>query len=76
MALSEVTQAIVVYVERLDPVQQSQVLAFAQQLAAQQRRGTPGAELLAFAGGIDAHTLADLHQAITADCETVDPNEW
>jgi hypothetical protein len=39
-------------------------------------RGTPGRELLQFAGTIEPDDLALMKQAIEEGCEKVDANEW
>jgi hypothetical protein len=39
-------------------------------------RGTPGRDLLRFAGTLDSADLAAMARAIEEGCEAVDPNEW
>ena len=56
--------------------QQRRVLEFAQSLAAAPPKGTPGQELLRFAGTIEADDLALIAQAIEDDCERIDHGEW
>jgi hypothetical protein len=58
----------------LTPSQQQQVLSFARSLPSQ--KGTPGHELLSFAGTIDMDELKSIQQAIQADCERIDSDEW
>lgn len=67
MTTPSLEKEILEYVRRLTPVQQSQVLAFAQNLAAMTVKGTPGSELLRFAGTIDQQSLDDLAHAVEVD---------
>lgn len=55
---------------------QSQVLEFAQTLAKSQVRGTPGQQLLQFAGSISPEDIQLMREVIEQDCEQVDINEW
>ncbi|NER23692.1 MAG: hypothetical protein F6J86_27185 [Symploca sp. SIO1B1] len=55
---------------------QLQVLEFAQTLVKVEVRGTPGEELLSFAGSIPPDDLQLMREAIEHDCEQVDINEW
>jgi hypothetical protein len=55
---------------------QWQVLEFTRILAKSQVRGTPGQELLRFAGSIPPDDLQLMREAIEQDCEQVDINEW
>lgn len=55
---------------------QWQVLEFARRLVKTEVRGTPGQNLLHFAGSISADDLQMMHQAIEQDCERIDFNEW
>ncbi len=56
--------------------QQRQVLEFARALVTTRVRGVPGQALLQFAGLVDHDDLVLMTQAIEADCEQVQPNEW
>lgn len=38
--------------------------------------GTPGRDLLRFAGRIDTDSAAEMMQAIEEDCNKVDPGAW
>ncbi|WP_256678104.1 MULTISPECIES: hypothetical protein [Fischerella] len=38
--------------------------------------GTPGEQLLRFAGSIPPDDLQEIREAIEQDCERVDINEW
>ncbi|MDY6900970.1 MAG: hypothetical protein SWZ49_23240 [Cyanobacteriota bacterium] len=55
---------------------QSQVLEFARKLVKSEVKGTPGQELLRFAGSIPADDLQLMRDAIEKGCEQVDINEW
>lgn len=75
MTLSALEQEILSHLHNLALPQQREVLAFVRALAATPV-GIPGKELLAFAGAIESHDLAALQQAIDADCEQVNLDEW
>lgn len=55
---------------------QQEVLIFTRQLKASTPVGVPGKSLLQFAGTISLEDLVMMQQAIAADCEQVDLNEW
>ena len=55
---------------------QWQVLEFARTLLKSEVRGTPGRELLRFAGSIPLDDLQLMREAIEKDCEQVDIDEW
>ncbi|WP_193196785.1 hypothetical protein [Nostoc sp. MG11] len=55
---------------------QWQVLEFARILVKSQVRGTPGQQLLRFAGSIPPDDLQLMRKAIEQGCEQVDTNEW
>lgn len=55
---------------------QWQVLEFARTLAKSQVQGTPGQQLLRFAGSIPSDDLQLMREAIEQGCEQVDINEW
>lgn len=55
---------------------QQEVLFFTQKLKITSITGTPGNELLQFAGMIPSEDLKIMRQAIDIDCEQVDLNEW
>jgi predicted GNAT family N-acyltransferase len=55
---------------------QWQVLEFARMLVNAEVRGTPGQQLLRFAGSIPPNDLQLMREAIEQDCERVDSNEW
>ncbi len=55
---------------------QWQVLEFVRALVKAEVRGTPGQQLLRFAGSIPADDLQLMRAAIEQDCEQVDVDEW
>lgn len=55
---------------------QCQVLDFARTLVKVEVRGTPGQQLLRFAGAISPDDLQLMREAIEEGCEQVDVNEW
>ena len=55
---------------------QWQVLEFVRALVKAEVRGTPGQQLLRFAGSIPANDLQLMSEAIEQDCERIDINEW
>jgi hypothetical protein len=55
---------------------QWRVLEFTRALAVSVPRGTPGRQLLSFAGSIPAADLTLMRQAIEEGCERVDADGW
>ena len=55
---------------------QKQVLEFVRSLVKVEIRGTPGQQLLRFAGSIPSDELQLMREAIEQDCERVDIDEW
>lgn len=55
---------------------QRQVLEFVRSLVKAEIRGTPGQQLLRFAGSIPSDDLQLMGEAIEQDCERVDIDEW
>jgi hypothetical protein len=55
---------------------QRQVLEFVRSLVKVEVRGTPGQQLLRFAGSISSDDLQLMREAIERDCERVDIDEW
>ena len=55
---------------------QRQVLEFVRSLVQAEVRGTPGQQLLRFAGSISSADLRLMREAIEQDCEQVDVDEW
>ena len=76
MTESAITQQLVKQMDQLPLESQRKVLDFAQALALALPRGVPGRSLLRFAGAIPADDLKAMSDAIKADCEQVDTDEW
>lgn len=55
---------------------QRKVLEFLHTLRAPAQRGTPGKQLLQYAGLVQPDALAQMQQAIESGCEQVDADEW
>ncbi|HEY9872822.1 MAG TPA: hypothetical protein V6D12_05275 [Candidatus Obscuribacterales bacterium] len=55
---------------------QWQVLEFTRTLGKSQIQGTPGQQLLRFAGSIPPDDLQLMSEAIEQGCEQVDSDEW
>ncbi|MFQ5409693.1 MAG: hypothetical protein ACE5FI_14890 [Anaerolineales bacterium] len=55
---------------------QRKVLDFAQALVVSSPKGIPGKQLLRFAGTMDHDDIRAIEQAIEAECEKVEENEW
>jgi hypothetical protein len=62
-------------VEQLAPPLQRKVVEYAHSLAGSVPRGTPGDQLLRFAGTMTEEEAKEMMEA-TEDCERIDPNEW
>ena len=67
---------VVEQLRTMSPHLQGRVLEFARMLVNAEVRGTPGKELLRFAGSIPPEDLQMMSAAIEQDCEQVDINEW
>ena len=63
-------------VNELAPEDRERVLAYARELKARKSFGTPGRNLVLFAGSISPNDLAAISDAVNAGCEKVDGNEW
>ncbi len=63
-------------VAQLPPPLQRKVVDFARSLAQAKPRGTPGRQLLEFAGILSPEQAKAMMEAIEEDCERIDPNEW
>ena len=59
--------------ELLSKEQQDKALAYIKSLLTRRRSQ---AELLQFAGSLDAKSVREMSEAIEAGCETIDKNEW
>jgi hypothetical protein len=62
--------------DRLSPVMHRRVLDFARALRESRLRGTPGKELLRFAGTMTPSEADEFLRGIEEDCERIDPSEW
>jgi hypothetical protein len=62
--------------EQLPARMQRRVLDYARALAESTPEGTPGDELLKFAGIMTPSEADEFLRGIEEDCERVDPNEW
>ena len=63
-------------VERLSPPLQRKVVSYAHSLAEPRPRGTPGRQLLKFAGILSPEEGKAMMDAIEEGCERIDVNEW
>lgn len=69
---SALIQEVIEHLEALPPNLQEQVLSLVRTLDSTTRRGTPGSDLLKFAGTIPPADLEMMRQAIERGCERVD----
>ncbi len=72
LIIEEVVEQLKVMPQHL----QWQVLEFVRALVKADVRGTPGLQLLRFAGSIPADDLQLMREAIEQDCERIDVDEW
>jgi hypothetical protein len=63
-------------VSQLTPPQQRRVVEYAHSLVTSRPRGTPGRQLLKFAGILSAEEAKAMMDAIEEGCERVDANGW
>lgn len=70
--MNKTVNDLVQQMEELPQHLQGQVLEFARMLANTQVKGTPGQELLQFAGCIPADDLEMMRDAIEQDCGQID----
>lgn len=73
---SAIVSEVVKFMEVLPLTLQEQVLSFVRGLDPFQLRGTPGKQLLQFAGVIPKDDLKLMGEAIKQGCAQVDLNEW
>jgi hypothetical protein len=71
-----IQEALLREVEQLAPPLQRKVVDFAHSLAEGRPRGTPGRDLLKFAGILNPEEAKEMMDAIQEGCERIDPNEW
>lgn len=62
--------------DRLSPQAQRRAAEMVHSLVSPLPKGTPGHELLRFAGTIDEESLREIREAIEEGCERVDPDDW
>jgi hypothetical protein len=63
-------------VEQLPPPLQRKVVNYAHSLAQPRPRGTPGRQLLKYAGILSPEEAEAMMAAIEEGCEQIEPNEW
>jgi hypothetical protein len=63
-------------IDQLPVELQRRVIAFANALVLSNPKGTPGRDLLRFAGTLDEDSAREMQEAIEDACERVDVNEW
>ncbi len=62
--------------EKLNEDEQRRVLQLIQSMQERSKRGTPGKDLLSFAGSISESDLSEMEQSIEQDCEKVNTDKW
>jgi hypothetical protein len=73
---SSLREELLKEMDGLPTAMQRRVLDFARALAESTPQGTPGNELLQFAGIMTPSEADEFLRGIEEDCERVDPNEW
>ncbi len=73
---SSLREELLKEMDGLSPALQHRVLDFARAMAESTPQGTPGDDLLQFAGTMTASEADEFLRHIEEDCERVDPNEW
>ena len=73
---SALIQEVVEHLEALPQNLQEKVLQLVRELDSTTQYGTPGQDLLQFAGTISNSDLELMKEAIERGCEQVDLNEW
>ena len=63
-------------VEQLPPPLQRKVVNYAHSLAQPRPHGTPGGQLLKYAGFLSPEEAKAMMDAIEEGCERIDANEW
>ena len=71
-----IKQEILSQLSNLSPEQRRQVMDFIRTLSKNGPAGTPGRDLLRFAGAIGHSDLEIMAKAIEQGCEKVDLSEW
>ena len=73
---TSIIDELIEQVKTMPQQQQSQVLDFARKLVKTEIKGTPGQQLLRYAGSIPADELQLMREVIEQGCEQVDVDEW
>ena len=76
MVDTSVQNELLKQMEQLPARMQHRVLDYARALAESTPQGTPGDELLKFAGIMTPAEADEFLRGIEEDCERVDPNDW
>lgn len=76
MNTQSIKQSINHYLKNLNTEEQRKILEFARALNLSKLKGTPGKDLIKFASSIDKDDLNLMKDAIEAECEKVNDNEW
>ncbi len=71
-----IQDALLKELDQLPPSLQRKVVDFAHSLTETKPRGTPGRELLKFAGILSPEDAKAMMDAIEEGCERIEPNEW
>jgi hypothetical protein len=73
---AKIQEELLKEVEQLSPALQRRVLDYARAMVESTPQGTPGRDLLQFAGIMSPEEADEFLRGIEEDCERVDPNEW
>ena len=76
MNTQSIEQAISGHLKNLNTDEQRKILEFARALNLSKLKGTHGKDLIKFASSIDKDDLNLMKDAIEAECEKVNDNEW
>ncbi|HVT57766.1 MAG TPA: hypothetical protein VHR45_05150 [Thermoanaerobaculia bacterium] len=76
MVEATVKEQILSDLERLSPEMQVRAAQLVHGLVEAAPKGTPGRDLLRFAGAIDAESIREMEEAIEDGCERIDPEAW
>ena len=76
MAEPAIKKQILDDLEQLSPEQQERAAELVHGLVSARPKGTPGRDLLRFAGTLDDESAREMTEAIEEGCERVDLDEW
>ena len=76
MAENATIQQIIKQLSSLPPDLQKKIYDFTVELSHSRPKGTPGTDLLQFAGTIESDDIEMMKQAIEGGCEQVNADEW